>query len=791
MRIYELAKELKMNSKELVTLAEKELGNSNIKNHMSSISDLEVIRLKKSLNIMNSNKGTKEKNNAVSDNEVIISAQSVDSNQSKQKKFEKNPIAPAKKNNTQKQGANNLEQKKENNSITQNNKNNQNNRSNIKNKSNTNNQSNTNNKNNTSNQSNTNNKSNQNNKNSVGNKGISNNKNNQGNKNNNRNKQKPVSKIEEQEKKVQQNKIKNIEIEEPIIVRELADKMDVSVSEVISKLILLGIMSNMNQQIDFDTALIIAESFGVTLTKIEVIDELEVIENSLTDEVDKEEDLIYRSPIVTVMGHVDHGKTSLLDAIRDTSVTQREAGGITQHIGASQVEINGKKITLLDTPGHEAFTSMRARGAKVTDVAILVVAADDGVKPQTIEAINHAKAAEVPIIVAVNKIDKPTANIDKVKQELLEHGLMSEDWGGDTIFVPVSAKQRTGIEDLLEMILLVAEVQELKANPNKKARGAIIEAKLDKGRGPVATVLIQSGTLNKGDIVLVGSAAGKIRAMFNSQGKKINQAGPSVPVEILGLSETPQAGDTLIVMDNEKDAKNIAEKRKNKKHLADMNATSKVSLEELYAKIQKGEVKDLNIIIKADVSGSIEAIKQSLQKQSIDEVKVNPIHGGVGGINENDVMLASASNAIIIGFNVRPSVQAMEVAKIENVDIRTYNIIYNAIEDIKAAVKGMLDPIYKEVVQGRAEVRQTFKVPNIGIVAGVYVTNGKITRKSKIRVLRQDIVIHDGQISSLKRFKDDVSELNTNFEGGIGIEKYNDIKEGDYFEAYIMEEIQR
>jgi translation initiation factor IF-2 len=581
-------------------------------------------------------------------------------------------------------------------------------------------------------------------------------------------------------------------MEDSIVVRTFADKLGVPANLIISKLILLGIMANMNQEIDFDTALLIGEELGATVTKIEVVDELQNLEDILfkSDE-DDEKDLMPRPPIVTVMGHVDHGKTSLLDAIRDTSVTTNEAGGITQHIGASQVEINGKKITFLDTPGHEAFTAMRARGAKVTDIAIIVVAADDGVMPQTVEAINHSKAAGVPIIVAVNKIDKPTANPDKVKQELSEHGVISEDWGGDTIFVPVSAKQRTGIEDLLEMILLVAEVQEFKANPNRSAKGTIIESKLDKGRGPVATVLIDKGTLKKGDFVLVGSAHGKIRAMFNSKGKRINQAGPSVPVEILGLSETPQAGDILVAMDNEKDAKNIAEKRKNKRHMESINATSKVSLEDLYERIQKGEVKDLNIIIKADVSGSIEAVKQSLLKLSMEEVKVNPIHGGVGGINENDIMLASASNAIVIGFNVRPSIAAMDLAKQESVDVRTYNIIYQAIEDIQSAVKGMLAPIYKEVVMGRADVRQTFKVPNVGVVAGVYVTSGKITRKSKIRLLRNDIILHDGQIASLRRFKDDVSELNNGYEGGIGIEKYNDIKDGDSMEAYIMEEIKR
>lgn len=759
MRIYELAKELKMNSKDLVVVAEQELG-IKIKNHMSSISDLETLRVKKALNAINSGKRTKveklNKNTIIDEDQLVD--EKIDINDAKIKKIDKKLITPMSKPAQSKSVQSKTGQIKpasgSNNSNNKNNNNNNNNNSNYKGKNNNNNNNNNNNKN---------------------------------KRNNNYNKP-----VEELEKKVPQIKIKNIEIEEPIIVRDLADKIGVPVNNLISKLILLGVMVNMNQEIDFDTALLICEELHVNLTKREVIDELQVIEDSIErDDVDDEKDLIPRSPIVTVMGHVDHGKTSLLDAIRNTAVTAQEAGGITQHIGASQVEISGKKITFLDTPGHEAFTSMRARGAKVTDMAILVVAADDGVMPQTIEAINHAKAAGVPIIVAVNKIDKAGANLDKVKQELSDQGVIPEDWGGDTIFVPVSAKKHIGIEDLLEMILLVAEVQELKANPNRSAKGTIIEAKLDKGRGSVATVLIQKGTLKKGDVVLVGSAYGKVRAMFNSKGKRIIQAGPSVPVEILGLSQTPLAGDSLIVMESEKDAKNIAEKRKDKRHLETMNVTSKVSLEDLYDRIQKGEVKDLNIIIKADVSGSIEAVKQSLQKQSLDEVKVNPIHGGVGGINENDVMLASASNAIIIGFNVRPSVSAMEVAKRENVDIRTYNIIYNAIEDIKSAVKGMLAPIYKEVVLGRAEVRAIFKVPNVGIVAGVYITSGKVTRKSKIRLLRNDIVIHDGTITSLKRFKDDASELNTGFEGGIGLEKYNNIKEGDVMEAYIMEEIKR
>ncbi len=740
MRIYELAKELKINSKDLIDIIEKEF-NIEVNSHMSSITDLETLRVRKIVSILN---GTNEQENE------------------KPKVKDKKEFTP-KKTDAKQPKAVVIEDDEDNNFDLKDAKIKKADKV-IPNKK-------------------------------VETKGKNNNNNNtkffkkDNNKNNNYNNN---DADKAKEKQPAQPKVKNIEIEDTIVVRDLADKMGVPVSQVISKLIMLGLMVNMNQEIDFDTASLVAGEFHATISKKVVIDELQVIEDKLDQDIeDSAENLVERPPIVTVMGHVDHGKTSLLDAIRNTIETTKEAGGITQHIGASLAEINGKKITFLDTPGHEAFTSMRARGASITDIAILVVAADDGVKPQTIEAINHAKAANVPIIVAVNKIDKETANIDKVKQELTEHNVLAEDWGGDTIFVPVSAKKQMGIEELLEMILLVAEMQELKANPNRNARGTIIEAKLDKSRGPVATVLVQKGTLKKGDTVLVGASFGKIRAMFNSLGKKINQAGPSIPVEILGLSETPLAGDILISMDSEKDAKTIAEKRKEKFRTENMNATSKVSLDDLYNRIQLGEVKDLNIILKADVRGSIEAIKQSFEKLSIKEVKVNIIHSGVGGINESDINLASASNAIVIGFNVRPSIQATELAKRENVDIRTYNIIYSAIEDLKQAITGMLDPEYKEVVQGRAEVRATFKVPNIGIVAGVYVLNGKITRKSKIRLLRNDIVIHEGDITSLKRFKDDASELNTGFEGGVGIEKYNDIKEGDIIEAYIMEEIKR
>lgn len=760
MRIYELAKELNINSKDLIDIIEKEF-NIEVNSHMSSISDLETLKIRKIVSILNGSdknekpkakEKEKDKNKVKSKNKVknkkdttMLKADVLSDSPSEVDEDE-NDIVDVK--------------------VKNHNKNIQNKKTEIKSKN-----------------ANTKNQQDRNYKNNRNKNNRNNNKNNRNNNNNNNN---------NVPKEPEKPKIKHIEMEDTIVVRELADKMGVHANKLIQKLIMLGLMVNMNQEIDFDTASLIAPEFNAEVTQKVVIDELEQIEEKLAVEiVDDEKDLKERPPIVTVMGHVDHGKTSLLDAIRHTVQTSHEAGGITQHIGASMVEINGKKITFLDTPGHEAFTSMRARGASITDIAILVVAADDGVKPQTIEAINHAKAANVPIIVAVNKMDKPHANPDKVRQELAEQGVMSEDWGGDTIFVPVSAKMNQGIQELLEMILLVAEMQELKANPKREAKGTIVEAKLDKGRGPVATVLVQNGTLNKGDAVLVGASYGKVRALFNSLGKKISKAGPSIPVEILGLSETPQAGDTLMVMENEKEAKSIAEKRKEKFRTENMNATAKVSLDDLYLRMQQGEVKDLNIILKADVRGSIEAIKQSFEKLGIKEVNVNIIHSGVGGINESDINLASASNAIVIGFNVRPSVFAQELAKREQVDIRTYNIIYNAIEDVKSAVKGMLDPEYKEVVLGRAEVRATFKVPNVGIIAGVYVLNGKITRKSKLRLLRDDIVIHEGEVSSLKRFKDDASELNTGYEGGVGIDSYNDIKEGDVIEAYIMEEIKR
>ena len=582
--------------------------------------------------------------------------------------------------------------------------------------------------------------------------------------------------------------VKTIEIGDTIIVKEFAENIGVSPTELITKLIGLGVMAGINDSIDFDVASLIGEEFGYEVIKKATDaseDELKL------DFEDKPEDLKPRAPVVTVMGHVDHGKTSLLDAIRKTAVTKKEAGGITQHIGASIVKVNGNIITFLDTPGHEAFTSMRARGAQVTDIAVLVVAADDGVMPQTIEAINHAKAANVPIIVAINKMDKPTANPDRVKQELTEHGLVPEEWGGDTITVPVSALKKEGLDELLEMILLVAEMQELKANPDRPAIGTVIEAQLDKNRGPVATVIIQKGTLNVGDAVICGVTSGKIRAMFDDKGKRIKSAGPSIPVAILGLSEVPEAGDKLYVVQDEKTARAYAEKKKEEIREKQLKATQKVSLDGLFEKIQAGEMKELNVIVKSDTRGTIDAIKKSLEKigTETEEVKVSVIHDGVGGITESDVMLASASNALIIGFNVRPTLSAMELAKVEKVDIRTYRIIYDAIDDIKAAIKGMLEPEYVEEVIGRAEVRATFKVPNVGTVAGIYVQQGKILRNASVRLLRNDTVVYEGEIASLKRFKDDVREVLAGYEGGLGLQNFNDIKEGDVIEAYIMKEV--
>ncbi len=578
-----------------------------------------------------------------------------------------------------------------------------------------------------------------------------------------------------------------ISVPDEITVGELARLMKVTAGEIVKKLMMMGVMATVNQVIDYDTAYLVADEMGAVVTKEVVV----TIEDKLFDEeADKEEDLITRSPVVCVMGHVDHGKTSLLDAIRHTRVTAGEAGGITQHIGAYRVNLDGKDITFLDTPGHEAFTAMRARGAKATDIAIIVVAADDGIMPQTVEAINHAKAAGVSIIVAINKIDKPAANIDAVKTELTKYDLVPEEWGGDVICVPVSALTGKGIPDLLESVLLIAEVKELKANPNRRAKGLVIEAKLDRGRGPVATVLVQNGTLHDGDTMICGTAVGRVRAMTDERGKLVKVAGPSVPVEITGLDAVPSSGDEFNVVEDERMARQLADKRRAKEKDDVFKANAKVKLDELFAQIKEG-VKDLNIIVKADVKGSAEAVKSSLEKLSNEEVRVNVIHVGVGGITENDVMLASASNAIIVGFNVRPDKAAMDSAEAQGVDIRTYRIIYECIEEITAAIKGMLKPIYKENVLGHAEVRQTIHVPNVGTIAGSYVTDGKITRASLIRVVRDGVVIFEDKISSLRRFKDDVKEVASGYECGVGLEKFNDIKEKDILEAYIMEEVER
>ena len=577
---------------------------------------------------------------------------------------------------------------------------------------------------------------------------------------------------------------------ENITVRELSEKIGKPAAEIIKKLFMMGNIATINNEIDFETCELIAADYDIELElKLEKTAEEALAEAA--GEQDTEDNLIERPPVVTIMGHVDHGKTSLLDAIRHSSVTAGEAGGITQHIGAYTVTCNGRKITFIDTPGHEAFTAMRARGAQVTDVVILVVAGDDGIMPQTVEAINHSKAAGVPIIVAINKMDKPEANPDRVLQQLTEHGLLCEAWGGDTITVPVSAKTKMGLNTLLEMVLLQADVLELKANPDRKAKGTIIEAQLDKGRGPVATVLVQNGTLKIGDPIVAGVAFGKVRAMMDDKGKRVKEAGPSTAVEVLGFNEVPSAGDEMIVADMDKLSKLVAEERRNKIRAEQMKKLSKVSLEDLYSHIAEGEVKDLNIVIKADVDGSVEAVKQALEKLSNDEVRVKCIHGAVGAITASDVMFASASNAIVIGFNVRPDSGAKTLSEQEKVDIRTYRVIYQAIEDVENAMKGLFKPVYQEVTLGTISVRNTFKVPGVGIIAGAYVSEGKVQRNAQVRVVRDGIVIHEGKISSLRRFKDDVKEVAQGYECGIGIENFNDIHEGDVIEAFVMEEVKR
>lgn len=609
-------------------------------------------------------------------------------------------------------------------------------------------------------------------------------------------KQQKKHKNKKQAKKAKKDQQVNQQLETPkkithqgtLTVGELAKKLNKEPSEIIKKLMLLGVMATINQDLDADTIEMIASEYDV---EVEVEEVFDISDFRRYDVEDKESDLKPRPPVVTIMGHVDHGKTTLLDAIRQSRITATEAGGITQHIGAYQIEVNGQKITFLDTPGHEAFTTMRARGAQVTDITVLVVAADDGVMPQTVEAINHAKAAQVPIIVAVNKIDKDTANPERVMQELMEHGLVPEDWGGDTIFVPISALKKQGIDDLLEMILLVAEMEELKANPDRFAAGTVIEAKLDKGRGPVATLLVQKGTLKVQDPVVVGTTYGRVRAMVNDLGKRVKQAGPSTPVEITGLHDVPQAGDHFMVFKDEKTARQVADARAEKQRAMELQEKSKVNLDELFEQMKEGEVKELNIIVKADVQGTAEALIGALQKINVEGTKINIIHSGVGAISESDIILASASNAIIIGFNVRPDNNAKKAAETEKVDIRLHRVIYDAIEEIEKALKGMLEPEYEEKVIGQAEVRQTFKVSKLGTIAGCFVTEGKVTRDSGIRLIRDGIVIYEGKVDSLKRFKDDVKEVQSGYECGITLEKFNDIKEGDILEAFVMQEIER
>ena len=601
-----------------------------------------------------------------------------------------------------------------------------------------------------------------------------------------RNKKKSAKTQEERTQKI--FKLTEITIPESITVKDLAVELKKTSAEVIKKLFGFGIMATINNDLDFDTAFLVAEEFGVTAKKKEEVKEEDIL---FDDSEDKEDELKPRPPVVVVMGHVDHGKTSLLDAIRKTNVIEGEAGGITQAIGAYMVNINGRDITFLDTPGHEAFTSMRARGAQITDIAILVVAANDGVMPQTVEAINHAKAAGIPIIVAVNKIDLPEANVDKVKQELMKYELVPEEWGGDTIYVPISAKKHINIDELLEMVLLQADVLELKANPNKQAKGAVIEARLDKAKGPIASMLVQRGTLDVGDTIVVGSSIGRIRAMKNDKGQRVKKAGPSTPVEIMGLTEVPESGEVFYEVKDEKMAKHLIERRKRAQREKSINQMAPVTLDNLFSQMEEGKLKQLNIIVKADVQGSAEAIKQSLEKLSDEEVRVRVIHSAAGAVTESDVTLAKVSNAIIIAFNVRPVATAKQAAEKEQVEIKQYSVIYQAIDDVKAAMKGMLDPIYEEKVIGNVEVRQVFKVSNVGTIAGAYVLEGKIERNAGVRVLRDNVVIHEGKLVSLKRFKDDVKEVAKGYECGMQIENYNDLKEGDIIEVYVMEEVKR
>lgn len=742
-RVHALAKEIGISSKELILkLHELEIP---IKNHMSTLSsaDEEKIRNLYTKNSFDKKSPVKNNNSKNRDENINIRNQGKKNSKNKEKKEERNSLKKQKSKNSKVKDENISEYEDEKHNKSNNRKSN----NNFKNKN-------------------------------SYNRDLT--------------KKKPKKKVKSKHKSEEKSEGDDpIKVIAPITVKDFSDQLGVSISTVITKLIGLGIMANQNQSIDEDTCILLADELGIEIDMEEPnLDESVEEEYGLLKK-DKERDLKLRPPVVTVMGHVDHGKTSLLDSIKSTHVTQSEAGGITQHIGAYTVNLSGKKITFLDTPGHEAFTSMRLRGAQTTDIAVLVVAADDGVMPQTVEAISHARSADVPIIVAITKIDKPEANPEKVKQDLMNENLVAEEWGGDTIVVGVSSKTGEGIDELLEMILLVAEMKELKANPNRRAIGTIIEANLDKSKGPMATILIKNGTLRFGDSIVSGICSGRIRAMEDDKGKKVKKAGPSMPVVVLGLNDVPNAGDTIYAVKDDKTAKAIADKNAEISREKRLSQTTKISLDNLFEKISEEDIKELNIVVKADVKGSVEALNQSLLKLSTEEVKISIIHSGVGGINESDVTLASASNAIVIGFNVRPNMNAIELAKEEEVEIRTYRVIYEIINDIEQAAKGMLDPDIVEEILGRCEVRQTFKLPNNQVVAGVYVLNGKILRNAKVKVLRDDVVIHEGDISSLKRFKDDVKELAQGYEGGLVIDGFNDIKENDLLEAYILKEVER
>ena len=739
-RIYEYAKEQNIKSKDVIDELKKM--NVEVSNHMQALEDDQIQALNKVYNKQSGNKQSAHNNHAQKNNQG--NKKSKDQNNKGQQRQNKQPNQDKSKNNNGQQRRNNNKGKQDqqqgkhnNNKVKQQDRNNKNNK-------------------------------------------------NQKNNKNNKNKQQKSQKQPEQPKK---EKPSHITYEEGITVGELASKLNVESSEIVKKLFLLGIMANINQALDDETVELIAEDYEVEVEKEEVIDEQDL--SIYFDDESEDPDASERPAVVTIMGHVDHGKTTLLDSIRHTKVTAGEAGGITQHIGAYQIQNNGKDITFLDTPGHAAFTTMRARGAQVTDITILVVAADDGVMPQTIEAINHAKEADVPTIVAVNKIDKPTANPDRVMQELTEYGLIPEDWGGDTIFVPLSALSGDGIEDLLEMIGLVAEVSELKANADKQAVGTVIEAELDKSRGPSASLLVQNGTLHVGDSLVVGNTYGRIRAMVNDLGQRIKEAGPSTPVEITGINDVPQAGDRFVVFKDEKQARRIGEARREESVIQHRQESKNVSLDNLFEQMKQGEMKDLNVIIKGDVQGSVEALAASLMKIDVEGVNVRIIHTAVGAINESDVTLANASNGIIIGFNVRPDAGAKRAAEAENVDMRLHRVIYNVIEEIESAMKGLLDPEYEEKVIGQAEVRQTFKVSKVGTIAGSYVTDGVIKRHAGVRVIRDNVVQFEGELDTLKRYKDDAKEVAQGYECGITIKNYNDIKEGDIIEAYEMVEVER